>query len=53
MDTNGELSRDIIISEEDVQNMARKFAMESYKWHVNDAKMFILDFRNHIDVFFI
>lgn len=53
MDTNGEISRDIFISEEDVWNMARKFAMESHKRHVNDAKMFILDFENHDNVFFI
>ena len=53
MNTNGELPRDIFISEEDVRNMARKFAMESCKRDVNAAKMFGLDFENHDNVFFI
>lgn len=53
MNTNGELPRDIFISKEDVRNMARKFAMESCKRDVNDAKMFGLDFENHDNVFFI
>lgn len=40
MDTNGKISYDIFILDEDIWKMARKPTMESYQKHVNDAEMF-------------
>ncbi len=38
MENNGELSRDLFLSEQDIHNLARELAKETYKKHENDAQ---------------
>jgi len=37
MENNGKLSRDLFLNEQDICNLARKLAQETYKKHENDA----------------
>jgi len=37
MENSGELSRDLFLSEQDIHNLARELAKETYKKHENDA----------------
>ncbi len=37
MENNGELSRDLFLSEQDIHNLAGKLAKKKYKKHENDA----------------
>ncbi len=37
MENSSELSRDLFLSEQDILNLARKLAKETYKKHENDA----------------
>jgi hypothetical protein len=37
MENSSELSRDLFLSEQDILNLARKLAKETYKKHDNDA----------------
>ncbi len=38
METNGNLIKDTYLCEQDIQNIAEKLAMETYKKHENDTK---------------
>jgi hypothetical protein len=37
MENNGKLSRNLFLNEQDICNLARKLAKETYKKHENDA----------------
>jgi predicted transcriptional regulator len=38
IERNGELSRDLFLSEQDIRNMEGKLAKETYKKHENDTQ---------------
>ncbi len=53
MENNGELLRNLFLSEQDIRNLVRKLAKKTYKKHENDAQnVWIWVVENKYKVFF-
>ncbi len=52
IERNGELSRDLFLSEQDIHNMAGKLAKKTYKKHENDAQSVCMWLAENRNIFF-